>query len=74
MEFNELKNDAANAPHVDGLIILLFEKDHLWGPVPPRSDVAGDGSLLALSLLDVFVDLGLDLHLDLVVLGLVLHN
>lgn len=74
MEFNELKNDAANAPHVNGLIILLFKKNDLWSPVPPRSDMAGDGSLLALLLLDVFVDLVLDFHLDLVVLGLVLHN
>lgn len=41
----ELCDDAADAPHIDGLGVLGLEEDQLRRPVPPCDDVDGQGLL-----------------------------
>jgi hypothetical protein len=52
-ELNQLKEDAADTPHVHRLVVLLLDQDDFGRSIPAGADVAGDAPLLVAPALDV---------------------
>ena len=72
-ELDQLKNDATDSPHVDGLIILFFEYYDFWSPEPTRTHMATYAPLFGPLLFHILVQLCCNLGLHDFIANLVLH-
>jgi hypothetical protein len=52
--FEDLCDDDASTPHVNGEVVLRLEHDDLWRAVGPCLDVGGHGTLPEFVLLETY--------------------